>query len=101
MCRASDGTLRARAGLPVPKVVAGKGTEYSGGWCSYAAGYQKIVLTRSQRTVAVLLHELVHTFGFGTHGKKFVRKYIELLVEYAGCNEGELRLALGLFNVNH
>ena len=73
-------------------------------WC---IGFTLIELSTSGKarggfkhdTVEVLLHELVHAIGYRTHGRGFVRKYIELLVEYAGFDEGELRLAFGLFNI--
>lgn len=73
-------------------------------WC---LGYSDIFLTRNPQkgegtphdTVCVLLHELTHAMGYSTHGKGFVNKYIELLVEYGGCSEDELRLGLTLFNI--
>jgi hypothetical protein len=73
-------------------------------WC---IGFSLIELSISGKarggfkhnTIDVLLHELTHAIGYSTHGRGFVRKYVELLVEYAGFDEGELRLALGLFNI--
>ncbi len=73
-------------------------------WC---VGFSLIELSTSGKarggfmhnTIDVLLHELTHAIGYRTHGTGFVRKYVELLVEYAGFDEGELRLALGLFKI--
>lgn len=73
-------------------------------WCE---GYSEIYLatkanTRQHiphNTVEVLLHELVHCIGYHAHGRAFVRKYLQLLVQYGKCDELELRIALRLFNV--
>ncbi len=88
-----------RAGLAAPKLKYGRGLEQNGVRFSFADGYSKIELSPTQRTLAVLLHELTHTIGYGTHGKGFVRKYIDLLVEYAGCDRGELELGMGMFGI--
>lgn len=91
-----------RKGVRVPTVKVRDDIDFS--WC---IGYSLIELSASGKargnfkhnTIDVLLHELVHAIGYRTHGRGFVRKYIELLVEYAGFDEGELRLALGLFKI--
>lgn len=91
-----------RKGARVPVVKLRPDIDMS--WC---IGFSLIELSVSGKTrggfqhntVEVLLHELVHAIGYRTHGRGFVRKYIELLVEYAGFDEGELRLALGLFKI--
>ena len=88
-----------RKNLDVPKVQCGSETSHGGLWFSYCDGYGLIVLSRVQRTVAVLLHELAHAMGYGTHGKGFVRKYVQLLVEYGKCDEGELAVALSVCNI--
>jgi hypothetical protein len=92
-----------RKGLPCPEVIAGKGTPMSGHWYSYTLGYSRIVLSRAQRSILVLLHELTHATGHGGHdgghGRGFLRKYIELLCDYGMCNRDELRLGLSLFGI--
>lgn len=88
-----------RKGAKCPEIKCHHGYRMTGGWYSYALGYSEIYLSRSQRNVMVLLHELTHTMGHGTHGKGFVEKYIRLLVEYGWCDEGELRMGLALYNI--
>lgn len=91
-----------RKGIRVPVVKLRQDLDHS--WC---VGFSLIELSISGKarggfkhnTIEVLLHELVHAIGYRTHGRGFVRKYVELLVEYAGFDEGELRLALSLFNI--
>lgn len=91
-----------RRNVGVPNVRLRADIDWS--WC---IGYSLIELSTSGKArggwkhncVEVLLHELVHAIGYRTHGRGFVRKYVELLVEYAGYEEGELRLALSLFNI--
>ncbi|MDP3939801.1 MAG: hypothetical protein Q8R92_16915 [Deltaproteobacteria bacterium] len=91
-----------RKGLPCPSVGFTRRVKYS-----YCVGFSKIRITRRadtheglrHDTIDVLLHELVHAMGYGTHGRGFVRKYVDLLVEYAGCEEGELRLGMAMFNI--
>ena len=89
-----------RARLDVPIIRIGKGTPCGGSTASYADGYGLIELTRPQATVGVLLHELTHSMGFGRpHGKGFVRKYFDLLVEYGRCEKGKLILDASLFKL--
>ncbi len=91
-----------RKGIGVPRIRVMDGLEWS-----YCVGYSDIVLATATRTrhhhphdtIEVLLHELTHAMGYGTHGKGFVRKYVALLVEYGGCDEGELQLALASFGI--
>lgn len=93
-----------RKGLPPPSVDIADGAEWS-----TCQGYSHIVLATAKRTrhnlphdnIEVLLHELTHAMGYGTHGPGFVRKYLQLLVEYGRCDEGELRLAMTLFRLKH
>ena len=77
---------------------------------SYCFGRSKIVLATCRNTrdhfphntVDSLLHELTHALGYGNpHGKNFSRKYLELLVEFGRCDEGELRVAMSLFQIRH
>lgn len=86
----------------IPSIVINETADWS--WC---IGFSEIELaiaknTRNHfphNTIEVLLHELVHALGYGTHGKNFVKKYIQLLVEYGKLNEGELLMGLNMFNI--
>ena len=88
----------------MPSVKSWNGTYYVHrdrkfkGW-SFALGYSEIKLAKRHRSIQVLLHELVHTMGFGTHGRSFVKKYIELLVAYGGMEEGEIVIGMGMFGI--
>ena len=89
-----------RKNTKCPKLVFGEGVPHNGEKTSFAVGYDHIELVEGQRTVMILLHEITHTLGFGRpHGPGFVRKYLELLVEYGKCDEGELRMAMSLFKI--
>lgn len=68
------------------------------GW-SYSAGFKEMRLGRDYRTVQYLLHELTHCIGYASHGRGFLRKYGELLVEYGGVEEGWLALSMGMFGI--
>lgn len=82
-----------RAGLSVPSVVT---------WdkrYSETFGYSEIRLARNHRNEAVLIHEITHAIGFHSHDSAFVSKYISLLVEYGGADEGELIIGMGMYGV--
>lgn len=66
---------------------------------SFNRGYREIKLAKHQVSVDVLLHEITHALGYCTHGRSFVRKYIQLLVEYGRCDEGKLIFAMSMFGV--
>jgi hypothetical protein len=76
----------APGGRTMPTILASKGIKYSRGWYSYCEGFTKIVLSRRQRSIMVLLHELTHALGPCIHGKRFVTLYFYLLHKYAGYN---------------
>ena len=84
-----------RRGVGVPEINVDPNVE-----CSHCTGYRNVVLLPEHCSLDVLLHELTHCIGYLTHSRAFVRKYVELLVEYGGCSEIELTLALGLFKVD-
>ena len=81
----------APLGRRFPTIEAGKGVLYNGDWLSYCMGYTEIVLSRGQRTVLVLLHELTHALGPGVHGPRFVKLYFYLLRKYARFNQDFLQ----------
>lgn len=69
--------------MPMPAVIAGKGTRYNGRYYSYYdPDSNKIVLARNERKMFVLIHEMVHALGFNDHDEKFVDKYFDLLDHY-------------------
>ena len=86
---------------PGVRVDFGPGTPHAGARVSFCDwdDDRRVELAPGQRTLVVFLHEITHALGFGTHGRRFVRKYFELLVQYGKCKEGELKLAAGLFGI--
>lgn len=88
-----------RRGLPVPVIEFGDGTPHGGERVSYCAGYSYINLAQGQRDASVLLHELTHARGHGTHGLGFARKYFDLLVEFGRCDRDALLLDAAMFKV--
>jgi hypothetical protein len=93
-----------RSGSGVPSVAIVDGAPNS-----HCCGRSEIVLATDKstyknvahNTVDTLLHELTHAMGYTQHGKAFVRKYMQLLVEYGKCDEGELSVAMSMFKVKH
>ena len=81
----------APAGRKFPSIEFGKGVSYGGSWLSYCLGYTQIVLSKGQRDVLVLLHELTHALGPGVHGPRFVKLYFYLLRKYARFNHDFLQ----------
>jgi hypothetical protein len=63
-----------------------RGKKYYYSWCDR----QTIELAPTQRDILTLIHEMVHALGYGYHDTKFVGKYIEMLVKYAGVPKKEL-----------
>lgn len=78
----------------MPQIVAGKGFYQSGRYLSYCEGRWRIVLARHERNRLVLLHELVHSLGYGTHGVRFRRRYLSILKRFGGRMSAETRNAL-------
>lgn len=85
-----------------PVVVGGRGTRGGDGTLySYQHG-QRIELVRNDQDVPVLLHELAHWLQGErgqVHGPAFVRRYLGLLVRYAGLNEQEIQFAASMMGV--
>lgn len=63
---------------------------------SYCEGRRLIVLATRQTCITILLHEIVHALGYARHDKRFVRRYLQLLVKYGRCEEGPILIFLGL-----
>lgn len=78
----------------IPQIVAGDGYYQSGRYLSYCEGRWRIVLARHERNRLVLLHELIHALGYGTHGVRFRRRYLSVLKRYGGRLNAETRHAL-------
>ena len=91
-----------RKGRRCPEVVVVDGAKWS--TCS---GHSLIELATAaatkgnqpHNTIGVLLHEMTHAMGYGTHGRGFVRKYFQLLVEYGKCDLPALILDAHLLKV--
>ena len=87
-------------GRPMPAIAA---TDLPYSFCDGASiGLAKAENTRTNiphNTIDVLLHELTHAVGFGTHGKGFTRKYAQFLVQYGGCARSELHRAMAAFKL--
>lgn len=85
---------RAETTRKIPRIVAGAGDrpDPDATWYSYCNWPERdfIMLARHQRNRSVVLHELVHALGYGTHGRRFVRKYFSLLATYARCDRAKL-----------
>ena len=88
-----------RRGLPCPVVEFGNGTPFGGGRAAYCEGYSYINLCEGQRSVTVLLHELTHARGHGTHGAGFVGKYFDLLADYGKCDQALLAIDAARFGI--
>jgi hypothetical protein len=103
--RFAERVWRAESKRAMPRVVAGNGDRPNPDsvWYSYCTWPKRdlIVLARHQRNRSVVLHELVHALGFGTHGRGFVRKYFDLLAKYARCNRAQLESHAKTLNVKH
>lgn len=88
----------ARLKHAAPKIVAGAGWDLGPKWglTSYS---QKglIVLTRDQRNIGVLLHELAHALGPHdklTHGPAFIERLVRLLHLYGAVHPAKLMAAV-------
>lgn len=64
---------------PIPKIVAGQGVYFNGRYMSYSQKDVGIVLTRSQRNIITLIHELTHQLNYDMHDKLFINAYFKLL----------------------
>lgn len=80
-------------GQVMPRIVCGRGVLYNGSLYSYYQEDDKIVLARNQRTIPILLHELVHALGYDDHDRMFVDAYFRLLREYASLTWWEVMRA--------
>lgn len=74
----------------LPKIRAGRGTLYNGSLYSYYQEDGGIVLARNQRTIPILIHELVHALGFDDHNRNFVDAYFILLRKWANLDWWDL-----------
>lgn len=87
----------------VPKISAWNGlywkqyNERFQGW-SYQQG-KEIKLAKRHRNRMVVLHEITHALGHYTHGRGYVKKYAQLLQEYAGLDPAWMELSMGMFKI--
>lgn len=81
-----------RSLVSCPTLIAHEGDRYyNGRFCSWSSRpWNTIGLSRNQRNVKILLHELAHALGPQTHGVAFVRRYFGLLVQHAKVDPGFL-----------
>lgn len=92
-----------RKGWKMPEIKAWNGLFWKQydrefrGW-SYQLG-RTIKLAKRHRNRMVMLHEITHAIGHYTHGRGFVRKYAELLEEYAGLDPAWMELSMGMYGV--
>lgn len=63
-----------------------KGVKYYYSWCDR----QTIELAPTQRDLLTLIHEMVHALGYDYHDSRFVGRYVNMLVKYAGLPKKEL-----------
>lgn len=87
-----------------PKIVAGRGAKYNGRLLSYCEQepFQAptIVLSRNQRKVTVLIHEITHGLGYWTHDEKFVKRYFEILDRWTPLKRDYLLLLAQSQNID-
>lgn len=84
-----------------PPLIAGAGILHGDTYYSYyeVMPVHKIVLSRTQRTKTVLLHEMTHALGRGMHNAAFCALYFELLHRYLGYDLDELKLQAQNFKI--
>ena len=75
---------------PMPNIKAGKGTWFGGYWYSYYSVSEGIVLSRSQRNIVTLVHEIVHHLGHNEHDRNFVRQYFKIFKKCYGFNDNQI-----------
>lgn len=63
-----------------------RGVKYYYSWCDG----QTIELAPTQRDIVTLIHEFVHALGYDYHDSRFVGRYVDMLVKYAGLPKKEL-----------
>jgi len=85
-------------GKPMPKIVAGKGTPHGGAWFSYSQG-DYIQLSRNQRNMLVLIHELIHSMGYDEHDRAFVKIYLRILIRYLRLDKDKILTAAKKYRI--
>ena len=75
---------RMKFNKEMPNIKAGKGVINNGYWYSYYQEDVGIVLSRSQRNIITLVHELVHALGYGEHDHRFTKQYFKVLEKCYG-----------------
>lgn len=75
---------------PIPMIKAGKGTWFGGYWYSYYSVDEGIVLSRSQRNIITLIHEIVHHLGYDEHDSKFVKQYFKIFKTCYGFSDDQI-----------
>ena len=76
----------------LPNIKTGRGVINNGYWYSYYQEDEGIVLSRSQRNIITLVHELVHALGYDDHDKAFVNQYFQILKKVYGFKSDRLEM---------
>lgn len=76
----------------MPKLTAGKGVLNNGFWYSYYSIDDGIVLSRSQRNIITLVHEIVHHLGYDEHDHKFLKQYFNILKRCYKFTDGQITM---------
>lgn len=78
---------------PLPTIVAGEGVWYMGhmySFCQEINGVIRIELSRGQRSIITLVHELVHALGYDEHDRRFSKKELAILEKCFKINHNKL-----------
>lgn len=65
----------------------------------YNAPENVIAIEAKVRCRTVVIHELTHAEGYMEHDRCFFRRYVDLLVRYAGCDPAHLTILQGFMGV--
>jgi hypothetical protein len=83
----------------MPRLRAGKGVLNNGYWYSYYSINDGIVLSRSQRNIVTLVHEIVHHLGHDEHDSKFVKQYFNIFRKCYKFTEADLQFLAWLYKL--
>jgi len=67
---------------PMPNIKAGRGTAFGGKLYSYYSEKEGIVMSRNQRDIVTLIHELAHAIGHDHHDHQFVDQIFKMYKLY-------------------
>lgn len=67
----------------------------------YDGNDNSIELCAGQRNIITLIHEMTHALNCGSHNKRFVQLYVELLLKYTPVKDYVLLGGLTFYNVKY